>query len=68
MRLFDNASNFTSLAGTGFVFQTLGGNLVDVWQGTLTGLTTVMAGTAAIQFAQLSAGLALTAGHFLLVA
>lgn len=44
LRFFDDASNFTALLGNGFKFQTFGGQLIGVSEGTITGLNTLVNG------------------------
>jgi Ca2+-binding RTX toxin-like protein len=48
LEFFDTDDDFTLLSGSGFVFETFAGNLIDVSSGTLTGLSTFAAGEPVI--------------------
>jgi Ca2+-binding RTX toxin-like protein len=48
LNFFDNGNDFTLLSGSGFVFATFQGNLVDIIDGTLISLSTFVAGEPVI--------------------
>ncbi len=48
LRFFDDAQNYTSLLGTDLFFTELEGELIDISEGTITGLTSFVAGVQTI--------------------